>query len=256
MPAKRDPDRVIHKFQEELVPLRTLWSEMLDTLGAGRGLPSELTVERLQKEVTADSFLRLAVAFEAFRSEWHITAIHKRSQAFAEHLRDQVDRRLNGDDKTQAARNFTHLNLPSSLSLQRVRDLVDPLGRNVTVSASPPRKEQAWEKRAKQELEAPYRTAVTQLPTEDWRLMRAVETLRNHLAHRSAHSVDEMNSALLALDANRDGELKPKGLQRIKSDGVPRYLWAWSTGSGGPPRARMGLYYERLNDLADRLRTS
>lgn len=107
--------------------------------------------------------------------------------------------------------------------------------------------------RAEAELAEPYRSAVRELPPADWKLMTAVDALRNHLAHRSRDSEEQMNSALAALDSAKDAGLR-RGPARVRADGVPRYLWAHAQGNTGP--CRLVVYYERLRDVAEGLRTA
>lgn len=66
MARKADPNDVVDDFQRFLGAARLNFASIVGEL-AGKS--------KLQKEASIDAFLRAAVGFETFRSDWHIAAI-------------------------------------------------------------------------------------------------------------------------------------------------------------------------------------
>lgn len=248
MPNKRDPNRDIDEFHEALEALRQVWTQtniaLLGTPGVG---PAER--ERLAKESCADAFLRAAVAFEGFRSDWHITAVHRDSSQFTQFLEERVQQRLSGDSMTEEASAYVSVTVPRHLSLATARRLLDAQGRNLSLR---PDSKRSWGDRAERELNGDYQAVVKGLRSADQKLIEAVDALRNHLAHRSRDSVDRMNSALLALDGHVDQSLRIAGNYKVQETGVPRYLWARTQGDNGP--RRLETYFDRMDAVAEALR--
>jgi hypothetical protein len=247
VPNKRDPNRDIDDFLADLKNIQGRWIATFDVLREA-DLPSDAR-ERLLKESCVDAFLRAAVSFEGFRSDWHITAIHRKSRKFTARLEERFRSRLQGDDALKGASAYASMRIPGHLSLSATRRLADPVGRNISLKSSGKR---TWADRAAAELEEPFCSAVRSLPSADWKLMTAIDAVRNHLAHRSLDSVEHMNSALTALDATRDPGLRAGGTYRVRTGGVPRYLWAYAEGNDG--LCRLVVYYDRMRDIVNALR--
>ncbi|WP_139804864.1 hypothetical protein [Rhodococcus sp. 1168] len=65
----RDPNKVIDTFQAEIARSLQDWRDLQVKVNE-RG--------PLAQRVSMDAFTRVAVAFEGFRSDWHLAAITKR----------------------------------------------------------------------------------------------------------------------------------------------------------------------------------
>lgn len=194
----------------------------------------------LRKVASLDAFLRLAVGWEVFRSQWHMAAINRDSSAY----RLDVERRFRASIRSGRFGEldpFLHVVLPAQLSVATVRRLLDPLGRNISFGDN-------WTDRARAELAAIYAATVLSLSSADLRLVTACEKIRNAIVHRSPSSVDEMNTALVVLDPVVDADLARTN--RVTGTGIGAYLHARPTSE-----RRVEVWHRRLRDVAGMLRT-
>jgi hypothetical protein len=229
---KRDPNDVIDAFQGELSSSLALWTTIRASLG---------TTGEIAKRVSVDAFSRAAVAFEGFRSDWHIAAINRDSTALRAFLLSSVQAQVQG--RFPALVNRVQVDLPLHPTLQDVTDLLDPLGRNVSLPDMA-----SWKARANEHLMNPWKAKLLGLPGADEKLVDAVIAVRNLLAHESVSATDRMNTALGNLSGSTDGALKG-GPQRITPSGVGSYLNALTTGT-----ARVERYHRRRDAIVEKLR--
>lgn len=184
MPRTSNPNDEIEAFEAKVDASLDLWARTQDAL--------RLADLALRKTVSLDAFLRVAVAWEGFRSDWHLAAINRNTAAY----RADLERRFGEHVRSTRFANiepFVQVVIPRQLDLARVRDLLDPLGRNISFGDH-------WADTARHQLVPRFALKVTSLPPADFRLVSACEKLRNAIVHRSAASVAEMNDALLVLD--------------------------------------------------------
>ncbi len=231
MARTRDPNDELDLFTQEAADSMDLWRRSQLALVA-----SELD---LRKVASLHAYLRLAVSWEGFRSRWHIAAINRDSSAYRAEVESRLRQSLRGG-KFAAIEPSVHVAFPRQLSIPAVQRLLDPLGRNISFGDS-------WTDRAQAELAATYAAKVAALSPADLRLVAACERIRNAVVHRSTSSVDEMNTALLVLDAAVDADLLRTS--RVTGSGIAAYLHAQPAAE-----RRVEIWHRRLVGVAGRLR--
>jgi hypothetical protein len=227
---KADPNDVIDEFQAYLTSSRRNFGRIVRRLNR---------TPKLQKEASIDAFLRAAVGFETFRSDWHIAAINRDASVFAKTMRDSIKATVKSARDYRGGADLISISLPRHPSVKVIRGVVDPLGRNVAFP-------DGWEKRCERELASPYKEKVTAMTTQHEAVVAAVVSIRNAIAHRSPWSVAEMNTAIQVLPAGLR-----RGMRRIRLAGLGSYLWASPRGHA---EARVELFYAALTDVAEALR--
>ncbi len=230
---KQNPNDVIEGFRDELGTIQTDWRAIRTAIGTTTG--------PLAKRATTDAFTRAAVAFEGFRSDWHIAAINTDSQAFRAMLTaDAVALVKAGSYPTLASR--LQIDLPLHPPLDLIRELLAARGDHLSI-----RNYKHWKARVKLELTDPWSGKIDGLHNADRAVLNAVVALRNVLAHNSTRASETVDNALgkfLAADA----ALK-RGTRKIRPSGVPSYLNAVTP--AGPTRFEH--YLTRLDGLAGAL---
>ena len=191
MARKRDPDDEVDHFVAAVGASLDVWERTQGALTA-----SDL---ELRKVASLDAFVRVAVEWEGFRSRWHIAVINRDSSAYRADVETRFRASIKGG-RFGELEPFVHLALPAQLSVATVQRLLDPVGRNIAFGDK-------WTDRARAELPAQYAARVLSLSPADLLLVSACEKIRNAIVHRSAGSVDEMNTALVVLDPAVDAEL-------------------------------------------------
>jgi hypothetical protein len=230
---KRDPNDVIDAFQSDAAASLDGWSEMLDAL-------EDRDID-LRRRLSVDAFLRLAVSWESFRSEWYIAAINRDASQFRVDLQQRFRDSVRGG-KLASLAPFVRIELPRHPALRTIESILDPDRRNISFG-------ERWVERAKRELASTYAGRVEELALADLKLVTATEKIRNCLVHESPFATQEMNTALVALDPQTDGELV-RGDRTIRPSGIPTYLHASSGGT-----RRIAHFHDRLHRIADELRT-
>jgi hypothetical protein len=233
---KRDPDAVIDQFKAELAASLFDWGATQNDVGEGG---------RLARRASMDAFTRMAVAYERFRSEWHIAAITRDASSFVAAQLRRVAAALEETDRDQLLPYLpAGLALPKHPTLKEVGDILDPSGGNLSISGVA-----LWRTLADKHLCNPWKAKVHGLTWADEKVTDAVVALRNAAAHQSPRSHDAMTAAL--------GELTHPthiGLQRpargVPLAGIPVYL----NGPGGAQTRRVERYHRLLDDIAERLR--
>jgi len=132
---------------------------------------------------------------------------------------------------------------PRRLDLGRVRDLLDPMGRNISFGDH-------WADTARDHLVPRFASKVNSLPPADFRLISACEKLRNAIVHQSAASIAEMNDALLGLVPSFDADLMRSS--RVSAEGIAAYLHARAYPYS---ERRVKAWHQRLRDVAGKLAT-
>jgi hypothetical protein len=228
----RDPNDVVGAFASTVDSSLDVWQRTQVAL-AGSSMD-------LRKAVSLDAFVRVAVAWEVFRSDWHIAAINRDSSAYRASTVARF-RASTRDGRFEQLEPYVQITWPAHLSVSTVRRLLDPRERNISFGDN-------WTVRAQTDLAAAYGSKVTGLSPTDLRMTAAAERLRNAIAHRSASSIDELNSALLVLDPLVDNHLVRT--TRVTAQGLAAYLHA---DLGGERRVQA--WHRRLREVAVRLMT-
>jgi hypothetical protein len=198
--------------------------------------------DALRKQISIDVFLRVAVGFESFRSEWHIAAINQDASKFREAVQTSLRKSAAGAWEYRGAADLVSVDLPRYPSVGAIRSIVDPLGRNVTFGDAA-----GWKKRSRTELVDRYADRVFALTDVRMRIIDATVSIRNCIAHRSSSALAGMNAALAPL---------PTGWRRqqnaVSLAGIGAFLYASPPGRSS---ARTAFFYGSLLSIAQSLRT-
>ena len=231
MPRTRNPNDVLDGFTATAADSVDLWLRTQTSLAAAHS--------DLKKAASLDAFVRVAVAWEVFRSDWHIAAINRDSSTYRASLAARFRQSLAGGKFAQLEP-YVQLSWPAHLSVATVRKLLDPLERNISFGEN-------WVDRARSDLAGALAAKVTALPPADLLLVSAAEKLRNAIAHRSTSSVDELNSALVVLHPPVDAQLVRT--TRVTARGIAAYLHAQQANE-----RRVETWHRRLAEVAEKLR--
>lgn len=124
---KRHPNDVIDSFR---VASRT---SLLEWTAVSQSVEHHPVA--LRGGVSKDAFLRLAVRWEVFRSDWHIAAAARDATRLRMTIAAEVDKALAGRPGLAECRPYVQVGLPVHPTLRQTRRLLDPSGRNVSLSA-------------------------------------------------------------------------------------------------------------------------
>jgi hypothetical protein len=230
---KQNPNDVVTAFRSEVLSIQNEWGAIRTAIGTTAG--------PLAKRATTDAFTRVAVTFEAFRSDWHIAAINRDSGAFQAALTaDAVALVKAGSYPTLASR--VQVDLPLHPPLDLIRELLAARGDHLSI-----RNYDHWKTRAKSQLTDPWKAQLLGMHNADRAVLNAVIAIRNVLAHNSTRASDFMHSTLGRFQAP-DRPLA-RGARKISPSGVPAYLNAVTSGG----QTRFERYVSRLDDVAARL---
>jgi hypothetical protein len=228
--CKKDPNAVVDDYLALLDDSLQVWSETV----------AALPTERLRKQASTDAFLRAAVGWETFLSDWYVAAINRAPGPFVAAIRKQLEDRA---PSTWAP--VVTFGFGEHPTVEQVVNALDARGRNVTFRDAADLKQ-----RAASDLGPPYFGVVAALQLRDLRVIDAVKAIRDCLAHRSSASVRTMNACLDALSV-KEGSLRKGGQATLRLTGIGKYLHGRRTVQG---HRRLVAYHNRLYGLAERLR--
>lgn len=225
---KRKPNDLVDQFRAEITTARS------DRLGLIAG-----ATRPLAQRATMDAFTRVAVAFERFRSDWHIAAIARDATTFKQSQLTRVESALT-ETKRAVLIPYIRVELPPHPTLAQVEELLDASGGNISLPSI-----DEWKKRAKSHLAPDWEVKVRGIPWAEAQIADALIKTRNAASHQSTRAVDEMNDALTNLThpVIHKGLARPK--HRVSVTGIPGYLHGAQAGQ--PPRV------EAFLDSLDRL---
>lgn len=227
---KRDPNDVIDDFRVLVVQSLEDWLEVQSVLQ---------DKQRLLRRATADAFLQAAVAWERFKSDWHIACVNRDSSALETKLREQL---MNAARNKAIPERFVSLALPSHPTLDDVGELLDPQGANLGLGTY-----EKWRTRAGAELAPQYVKALDSWSPADRALHDAVSAIRNCVVHQSRKSVSAMNDALTN---SKLATPLCRSQNKVSASGVATYL----TAKTSPDMRRMEIVVKELFGLAQKLR--
>lgn len=228
---KRDPNAVVDQFQDELARSLSDWRTLIAGVGA---MPA--------RRATMDAFNRAAVAFERFRSDWHIAAIAREASRFAITRREALVRTLNGGGQGNLIP-YVHVAMPAHPTLDQVADLLDATGGNVAIPNI-----DRWKELASRDLANPWCAKVHGISWPNAKAAAVVIAIRNAAAHQSRRSLTGMSDALGDLTHPGHAGLR-RPVNSVTLSGIPGYLH----GSAGTQR-RVERYHEFLRVLSEGLR--
>lgn len=232
---KRRPNDVIDQFQSELESARHD-RDALTPAGTARPLA---------QRVTMDAFARAGVAFERFRSDWHIAAISRDATAFNKSQVDRVKAALveTGDKRALLAEHVKELSLKPHPTLAAIEEILDAEGANLSVPDYA-----TWKELAEKHLVDPWQSKVVSIPVTDQVIIDVVIKLRNAAAHQSTKSTDAMNDALVRLRSKNRALARLQ--HRVTPTGIPAYLHG--AVPGGQPRIE--IYIDALTRISEGFR--
>jgi hypothetical protein len=147
--------------------------------------PKKLIVEYL--------FVAAAALFEGYVSDLFIAYINRNSEKFRAYLLGKLKVETS-DDFAKRSVQFVETSMPH-LSVDRIREVLDPTGYNVAFPTTDKMKEAAGRWLADAE-----RTRFTGTSAQQCAVIDYIKAVRNFLAHRSQTADNNMQAALIAID--------------------------------------------------------
>ena len=138
-------------------------------------------------------FVAAATLFEGYVSDIFVAYINRNSERFRTHLLDKMA--IETTDEI-AKRSILHVekSMPH-LSVEKIRDILDPTGFNVTFPTTDKMKEAAGKWLVDVDKQKFTTTSAQQCAVIDF-----IKSVRNYLAHRSQTANNRMQEALAAID--------------------------------------------------------
>ncbi len=177
-------------------------SGLADLIAFYMTVNASLTLDKDRSFLAENTVLTAATLWESFINDLFVAYINRDSSQFSVHLKNAFDADRTSKQK-QIANRFTTINFPRHMPVQMVTSLLDEAGNNITFPTY-----SAMKKGAKIYLSAPHAAIVGGLTGQQGAIINLWIALRNHIAHRSARSLEAMNDAL------KVGALHGSGLQR------------------------------------------
>ena len=163
--------------------LQDIEDTLADMLGKG-------VLPKTRSHITEYSFLASSVLLEGFISDLFITCINKKNGPFSNYLvaRMQI---TSTDEHAKRAIQFAAAGIGSHLTLDKIRQVLDPNSWNISFPTAGDLKGKAnlW-------LDDPYRTSFNSISDAHGAILEATKSIRNYLAHRSGASKSTMQTAL------------------------------------------------------------
>lgn len=227
---KKDPNGVVDDYVSLVEESEEIWADTVEALAS----------ERLRKQASLDAFLRCAVGWETFLSDWYIAAINRSPHQFVNAMRDSCVKQV---PPTWSPR--IEFGFGDHPTVDHVISALDAGGRNVTFKDGDELK-----KRAKADLTDPYLSKVQSINVRDLRVIEAVKATRDCLGHRSTASVRTLNERLDAL-STAETQLRKGGASTLRLTGIGKYLYGRRSVNG---ERRIVAYHHRLSGICEKLR--
>ncbi len=200
---------------------------------------------QLAQRASLDAFTRLAVAFERFRSDWHIAAINTDASEFND---AQVRRITSQFEKPKLRPLLAYVSISVKTAhptLEQIASLVDVTDGNLSINSA-----DAWGDLAKKHLAEPWRGLVRSIKssTQQRLFFDTVVAVRNVAAHQSGQATQRLNDLLTQLGSSQNKALG-RSERGVKASNVAKYLNVQAEG-----KRRVEIYHDRLRSLAESLR--
>lgn len=231
---KRDPDTVIDRFTGEADRASRDLATVLDALQSG-GVDI-----RLRQLTAQDVFLRVAVRFEVFKSDWFVAAVNREPRRFRIHLTESARKRVRGGADLKPLADRVEVRLPAHPTLSEVDDLLNPHGWNVSAATAT-----EFRDLASSVLDADYQLRARTIGARNQSTIDTITALRNLIVHHSPASHLRWE---VAFAAATNGDLRKPQTPPTSSE-IPGFLH--SQGSG---RRRVIVLLERMVKVAEHLR--
>lgn len=232
---KIKPEEVIDDFIKQLVELNDYYQRIRS---ATAGTETELKDIGLLSE---QSFVTAAVAFESFLSDLFVAFINRDSSK----LQSEYEARIKASVKDKFSQwHAEQLRFASAkhLSVERILEIMDKDGRNITFSSAAKLKADAgaW-------LHKDHADLFKNLKTHDESVVDCVKAVRDFIAHRSDSAKNRMNEELSMVGTVAPNENLGRGVQKV------HYIGSFLKAEFQSKR-RVQLYWERLKTIAEALR--
>lgn len=185
------------------------------------------------------SFLAASILLEGFVSDLFVVCINKRNGPFVDYLTSRMKIEA-VDDHAKRAIPLASVDIESHLTLEKIRQVLDPNSWNLTFSTAGDLKG-----KANQWLDDPYKANFNGLSNAHGALLEATKSVRNYLAHRSGASKVTMQAALI--NARLPAQFR-RGTNRVHS--VGSFLDSVPAGGG---QTRLAAYLTELRAIAGQL---
>lgn len=224
-----NPNNIRDDFLEGLQDIQ---DALTDTIGKGITQKSRL-------HMVEYSYMAASILLEGFISDLFVAYINKENTPFVLYLTQKM--RIEADDEyAKRAKIFAAVDIGSHLTLEKIRQILDPRDFNVAFSTVGDLKG-----KANQWLSAPFKSYFNNLSAPHAALLEATKATRNYLAHRSGASQKAMQDALAHTNLTQDFR---RGANKVIS--VGSYL------DSTPPsfqQTRLAYYIAELRVIAQQL---
>lgn len=231
---KRDPDTVVDRFVEEADMAARDVATVLDALRAG-GVDI-----RLRQLTAQDIFLRVAVRFEVFKSDWFIAAVNREPTQFRVHLTESARKRVRSGADLKPLADHIEVRLPAHPTLSEVDDLLNPHGWNVSAATATEFKDLA-----NSVLDGDYLLRARTIGARNQSTIDTITALRNLIVHHSPASQLRWEAAFIAAT---NGDLRKPQTPPTASE-IPGFLH-----SPGSDKRRAVVLVVRMVKVAEHLR--
>ncbi|WP_152606220.1 hypothetical protein [Pseudomonas plecoglossicida] len=167
-------------------------------------------VSQSQKHLVAEyTFLGASILLEGFISDLFVAYINKSPDVFVQALTNSMQ--LSSEDEfAKRAMPFTSKEIKSHLTLEKIRDILDPNEYNVTFPH-----ESELKRRAGLWLNAKHKGYFNTMPKADYALIDTTKSVRNYLAHRSTAAQKTMQVALANANLPAGFKRKTNNIEKV-----------------------------------------
>ena len=226
-----DPTNIKNDFLVGLQEIQEVFTAV-DTPGVG--------ITLAQKYLVAEyTFLGASILLEGFISDLFVAYINKDPDVFVQALTGSMDL-SSTDEFGKRAIQFTSTEIKSHLTLDKIREILDPNEYNVTFPH-----ESEMKKRAGLWLSAKHKGYFNSMKKPDYALIDATKSVRNYLAHRSTAAKKTMQIALASQNLPVEFRRKKNNIEKVG--------YFLSSSHKLNAISRLSFYIESLEDIAEKL---
>ena len=210
---KQDPNDVVDRFISDV-------AAALDR--TSRLLLAPLT-DQDENAVAENLLFSAVVAWETFRSDWHLAAINKDPSSFRGQLAQKIEAaiKVNLSERVSAIV-MASLNLPNHYNVADVRAILDAEGRNVTFTGG--KKEVTAHL---DNLSPTWKLAASKMTKDERDTVALATKCRNAIAHRSDMSMQAFNSAMQDMKSSKGSVYKALARENaVRRNNIGTYLKA------------------------------
>lgn len=212
--------------------LQDVEDALADVVGKG-------ILPKTRLHITESSFLAASVLLEGFINDLFVACINKKNGPFVNYLIGRMTIESN-DDHAKRAIQFASLDIGSHLTLEKIRQVLDPNSWNISFPTAGDLKG-----KANQWLDDPYKTNFNGISNAHGALLETTKAIRNYLAHRSGASKVTMQAALINARLPTDFQ---RGANQVHS--VGSFLDSTPPGAA---QTRLATYFTELKAIANQL---